>query len=297
MLRLKPRLWFRFLANWVFSDTWWTSQNVGLAAAHEDGHGLSLSHQSDYSEGTLVNEYCQGDNNSANGTYAPIIGVAYYTQRGTWRLGDSDNGKSNHTQNDVTTLLSNSGIGGLVNDGIGHTLATATLMPLSGSNVNAALAKGIIVPASASSPTPIGASNYTTDFFQFHTNGGSISLTAYDGSEFLTAGTADPGATLRSTLTILDSSGSIVGRATEAASTLFETYSGTLAAGNYYAEIASYGGHTQTLSGYDTSYYYDMGSYFLTGSGLSPVPEPGTCVMLATVACLGVVFHRRLRRR
>ena len=85
--------------------------------------------------------------------------------------------------------------------------------------------------------------------------------------------------------------------ATEAASTLFETYSGTLAAGNYYVEIASHGGKTQMLSSYNTSCYFDMGSYFLTGSGLSPVPEPGACVMLATVACLSVVILRRARRR
>ena len=50
---------------------------------------------------------------------------------------------------------------------------------------------------------------------------------------------------LRSTLTILNASGSVVGTATEAASTLSETYSGTLAAGNYYAEIASYGGDSK----------------------------------------------------
>ena len=72
--------------------------------------------------------------------------------------------------------------------------------------------------------------------------------------------------------------------ATEASSTLSETYSGTLPAGNYYAEIDSYGGHTQTLGSYNTTYYYDMGSYFLTGSGVS-VPEPGTWAMLLAIAC------------
>ena len=162
-------------------------------------------------------------------------------------------------------------------------------MPLTGSTVNYAQAKGIITPTSTTSPTPIGASNYTTDFFRFHTNGGAVSLIVNDGSEFLTAGTPDPGAMLRSTLTILNTSGSVIGTATEAASTLSETFSGTLAAGTYYAEIASYGGHTQTLGSYNTTYYFDMGSYFITGSGLS-VPEPGTWAMLLS-ARMPRFFH------
>jgi hypothetical protein len=281
--------------NWIFTDGVGTGLACGQAAAHENGHGLSLSHQGDYTGDTYVNEYSVGDNKSSSGTYAPIMGAAYYTQRGAWRVGDSNNGSSNHIQNDVSVILSNNDIGGFVEDGIGHSLATATLMPLSGGTINAALAKGIITPASTASPTPIGASNYTTDFFRFHSDGGPITLVAHDGSEFLSAGTADPGATLRSMLKILDTSGTVVATATEAASTLSETYSGILPAGWYYAEIASFGGHSQTLGSYNTTSYFDMGSYFLSGSGLS-VPEPGTLAILLAVVCLGVARCYRARR-
>jgi hypothetical protein len=287
---------YGYKTNWIFTDgVGTTGTAVGQATAHENGHGLSLSHQSDYSGGTLVSEYSYGDNSSSNGTYAPVMGAAYYTQRGAWRVGDSNNGSSNHTQNDVAELLSNNNMGGYIDDGIGHTLATATSMPLSGSTVNYTQAKGVITPLSTTSPTPIGVSNYTTDYFKFYTTGGVVSLTVYDGSEFITAGTQDPGVTLRSTLTILNASGTVVGTATEAASTLSETFSKTLAAGTYYAMICSYGGHTQTLSGDNTTYYYDMGSYFIKGSGLA-VPEPGTLALLLAVACLGVVARRRARR-
>jgi hypothetical protein len=275
--------------NWVFTDGVGTGKSCGQAAAHENGHGLSLCHQGDYNGNTLVNEYSYGDNNNGNGTYGPIMGAAYNTQRGAWRVGDATDTDSNHfIQNDVQALLSNSGIGGFVDDGIGHTLAMATPMPLSGNTVDFTQAKGVITPASTSAPTPIGASNYTTDFFSFYTAGGLVTLTAYDGSEFLNPGTPDPGAMLRSTLTILDSSGSIVGTATEADSTLFETFSAILPAGGYYAKIASYGGHVQTLAGCNTTEYFDMGSYFLTGSGFA-VPEPGTWAMLASVLCLALV--------
>ena len=101
---------------------------------------------------------------------------------------------------------------------------------------------------------------------------------------------------LRSSLAILNASGGLVGSATEASSTLSESFSGVLAAGNYYAKVTSYGGETQTLSGYNTTYFYDMGSFFMAGSGISTVPEPGTWAMLASVVYFGIVVFRRARR-
>jgi hypothetical protein len=287
--------------NWVFTEG--VSSTVtgtvlasGLVAAHEDGHCLGLSHQGDYSGNTMVSDYSAGDNNGGNGTYCPIMGKAHYAQRNTWRIGDANTGQTDHIQNDVAVLLSNAGIGGFVEDNIGHSLATATPMPLSGNSVDFSRAKGVIAPASTTVPTAIGASNYTTDFFWFRTDGGPLSLTAYDGTEFLSPGTADPAATLRSTLTILDHMGLPVGTAIEAPSTLFETFSGTLPAGDYYVKIASYGGHTQTLGSYNTTYYFDMGDYFLTGSGLSALPEPGTLALL-TAGLLGLLCYARRRHR
>ena len=159
--------------DWVFTDGVGTGLACGQAAAHENGHGLSLCHQSDYTGNTLVNEYSLGDDNNANGTYAPIIGAAYYTQRGAWRLGDSDNGRTNHYQNDVAVILSNSGIGGFVDDGIGHTLATATPMPLSGSNVNAAPSERHHYARKHEFAYAYRRLELHYRFFQFHTNGGS----------------------------------------------------------------------------------------------------------------------------
>src|SRR5262249_46881549 len=53
-------------------------------------------------------------------------------------------------------------------------------------------------------------------------------------------------------------------------STLSESFVGILPAGTYYANIASYGGHTQALTfggtTMNTTYYYDTGAYFLTGA-------------------------------
>lgn len=277
--------------NWVFTNYLAQApRSIGECVAHEDAHTLNLSHQSNYNGAAKVTEYSAG-----NVAYAPIMGNAYTTARGAWRLGDSPNGTADHTQNDVAVLAANPGLGGFVADGIGHTRLTATPLPLLGDTVDASLAKGVIVPLSATNPNPSGASNYTSDVFSFHAYGQQISLTVNDGTDFLIPGVADPGATLRSTLSILDSAGNVLGTGVEAASTFSETFSGILTSGDYFAVISSYGGYTQTLTNagttYNTTQYYDMGSYFLTGTGFAMVPEPG--VMFLGAMAMGLIARRR----
>ena len=157
------------------------------------------------------------------------------------------------------------------------------------------LHRGWISPASSASPTPINASNYTTDVFTFLSDGVTpISLTCNDGDDFLSAGTADNGLTLRSVLTIYDSAFNQVAIATEDASTLFETYSGLLGAGTYYAKVTSFGGHNEVTALYNPAQYYDVGGYFITGSGLATVavPEPASLCLL-TIGGIALLRRRR----
>lgn len=278
--------------NWVFSaEAPNNLQFVGEASAHENGHGFGLGHQGDHF-GTTSNEYSSNNGANGNGSYAPIMGNSYSSQRGTWRVGTTSSGAS---QNDVRIISSNPKITSFVDDAVGHSQATATPLPLLGNGtVNFNAAKGVIVPASASGATPIGASNYRSDFFSFQSFGAPVTLTANDGAEFITPGAADPGATLNSTLSIFDALGNLVATATKATSTLTETYSGTLPAGTYFAQIASAGGYTSTYDPNAT--YYDMGSYFLTGSGFNAVsvPEPaGAAAALGLLTSLLLVRGRR----
>lgn len=282
--------------NWVFAQQAPSAhQFVAEASAHEDGHALSLSHQGDYNGTTKINEYSAG-NGTGVGSYAPTMGVSYNSQRGTWRQGGA--GNTGVFQNDVQRLISaNSGMGNLIDDGIGHTTATATDMFLTGgSNVDSTKVKGYIMPASSSNPNPIGEANYTKDLFKFYTTGTVVTLSAFDGSSYITPGVADPGATLNSNLRILDAGGNVVATATRDSSTLFETFSGALEQGYYYAQVTSYGGFTYGGS-FNSANYYDMGSYFLTGSGLSaaPVPEPAT--MLGLAAGLAAFARRRRNKK
>lgn len=279
--------------NWLFADVYGgNAHNMATASAHENGHGLGLWHQGDYNGDTQTAEYSTNNGATGNGSYAPIMGVAYYSQRGLWRLGNANIG-GRATQNDAQLIVNDPGMGGqFMQDGNGHTMATASTLPVSGDAVNFNLAKGLIVPTDPVNPNPIGESNYTTDFFKFHSNGGVINLVTHDGGELVTPGVADGDAMLDSTMRIFDSGGNLVATGVRDSSTLFESFNGNLITGDYYVQIASVGGYTPTA--FDpTAHYYTMGSYFLTGSGFAAVPEPATFAVLG----LGVLALRRRRRR
>jgi hypothetical protein len=262
-------------------------QFVGDASAHENGHGLGLSHQSDYNGNSLVNEYSPGTSPVPE---APIMGYSYVATRSLWKVGTADpsngNGVTPILQNDAQTILGNSGIGGFINDGIGHTMASATTLPLSGLVINSGAAKGVIVPASSTNPVTSGVANYVADFWRFTTGAGSVSITANAGRSTITAGTPDPGAMLDTTLRILNSSGQVV--MTSATPSLSETISLILGAGTYYAEVLSAGDPNNAS-------FFDMGSYFLTGN-LVAVPEPATLVLLA-FGLFAIGWAGRKRRR
>src|SRR6185369_15345087 len=110
--------------------------------AHENGHGLNLNHQSDQSP---FNEYSTGTG-TGPGSKAPIMGKSYNSERGLWRIGYTSAGG---TQDDLSTIMnSNPTLAPFIDDGVGHTVLTATPLPLIGPAVDYNLAKGVIVPSS-----------------------------------------------------------------------------------------------------------------------------------------------------
>jgi hypothetical protein len=293
-----------FHTNWTFASLAPNNlQFVADVTTHENGHGFGLNHQGDSNiPGAGSREYSNNGGAVGNGSYAPLMGNSYSSQRSTWRTGSYYNSATGviTQQNDVRTHLNNSGLT-LLDDGIGHSFANATALPLIGASVDATLAQGFINPISSANPNPIGIDNYTKDYFKFSMGqSGNVTLNLANGGDWLTNGVASVGATLRSKLNIYSSSDRINPFAfgVEAANTLSSSFSGLLSAGDYFAEITSFGGYSST---YDTNAkYFDMGSYVLSGSGILPavvvVPESGTVVLIG-IGLVGLLARRRIRRK
>jgi len=281
-------------ANFVFTSES-SDATIALTIAHEDGHALNLEHQGDYSSGlTEINEVSAGTG-TGPGSVAPIMGGAAYegAQRGLFAIGASIGntgggyGSPGIIQNDDQIIANDPGEGGFSNDGIGHTRASATPLPTVGNSVDFNLAKGVIVPVSSSNPAAAGSASYQPDYWSFTTSGGLVSLTANSGGELITPGTADPGATLKTLLTIYDSAGDVVD--TSPTTSLSETISTTLAAGTYYASVTAVGDAVDNT--YYPRYFFDQGPFFLTGT-VPAVPEP-SAVGIALCGVLPMLLRRQ----
>jgi hypothetical protein len=238
-------------------------RDIAGTAIHENGHAFGLNHQS-------------ASQTDARG--AIMDSFLVNSTRALWA--------STSFQNDVAILVNNPNMGGYVDSGVGHTRQTATALAMTGTAINFEQAKGVITPNSTN-PNPLGEGNYTTDFFSFAVGSEpvNVNVTLRSGRSTLTPGVADPGATLDATLRLLDSNGNLLQISSSGTFTETITANG-LTAGTYYFQISSAGADP---------IYFDMGSYFLTGT-ITPVPEPGL-ILLAGVAGLGLRSVVRRRRR
>jgi len=202
---------------YVFAQSLGNSpKNIALAAAHEAGHAFGLQHHPAYDgAGRVTEEYSRGDADRG-----PIMGAPYGAARALWWY-DSRIG-----QDDLATLGS---VLGLREDGVGHSLSTATkwgtATRFSGS--------GIIVKQDRA------------DYYTFDTGGGDLALRV---------NVASVGPTLDAQVQLLDWWGNVVASADPSDRLDASLSVSGLAAGRYYVKVSSHGG------------FGDVGTYTIDGS-------------------------------
>ena len=239
---------FVFPNNLGNGAVWYTA----AATSHEAGHNMGLSHQSTWSGGTKTAEYQQGP---GDGT-APIIGVSYYASREMWWYGTNSN---NNYQNDMAVIA---GAVGYRADEAGGTAGTAAPLTVAGNTVSAS---GVIT------------SMTELDDWSFTTNAGTVSFTVsalnYDGSHY---------SNLTPKIELLDANGNVV-VGWQDPNTWTVSWSGTLAAGSYRLVVSSHGVYSSAQT--STNYGFDVGSYTISGSILTPagfVAAPSNLIAAAS---------------
>jgi hypothetical protein len=220
------------------------------AISHEVGHALGLAH-----DGAAGSSYYQGHGSGAT-SWAPIMGVGYYTNVTQWDAGAyasaTNVGASanyNKGPDDLKIITSYNGFGYKADDH-GDTLATATAMTTSGTSMSAA---GLI------------SRTNDVDLFRFSTAAGLVSLDVTPASL---------GANLDIKAEILDANGTTVATA-DSASSLAASLSVTLGAGTYYLRVDGTGVGTPLASS-PTGYsdYGSLGAYTVAGVLSRETPTP-----------------------
>lgn len=205
----------KMLAN---GDVKYTSE----AIAHEAGHGFGLQHQSKYSGTSKTAEYNPGTSASA-----PIMGNSYSATRAMWWYGQSSVSSSTY-QDDSGVLANNTNGFGLRSDDTGNVIGSASAVTVETNDISAS---GVI------------ETKTDVDIYSFSTLTGAVSITLSPSGY---------GGMLDTKLTLLSSVGTTI--ATANTSSLSETISTNLSAGQYYLVVAGAG-----TAG-------DLGQYSITGT-------------------------------
>jgi hypothetical protein len=230
--------------NWGNDTPCWSvytsGKNGAEVGAHEPGHTLGLSHQTqDIPNGTNAPthvEYYAGQGSGAVG-WAPIMGVGYYQPVSTWAKGEYQ--YAGNTQDALAMITTQNNNVTYRPDDTGSTLATSRYLEL--------------FPDFSASAEGVIERTGDTDAFQFTTTGGQVTLTANAVADW---------ADLALMATLADASDTIIA-SNNPQSVLSATISSNLPAGTYTFRVTGAGRNDPLTNGF--SAYASLGYYSIAG--------------------------------
>ena len=216
---------------------------VAEAVSHEVGHALGLAH-----DGTASSGYYQGHSGSGLPSWAPIMGVGYYTSVTQWDDGTfygSTNGAANANYgkgpDDLKIITSYNGFN-YRTDAVGDLLETAVDLAVSGTTVSGA---GTIERST------------DVDVFRFSAGDGNVALT-------ISPAARSPNLDVKAEL--LDAAGNVIASSSPAG-LLSASLTAAVTAGTYYVRVDGVGvGSPTTASPTGYSDYASLGAYSITGT-------------------------------
>jgi len=235
---------------------------VSEAASHELGHNLALSH-----DGTSTAGYYTGHGSGLT-SWAPIMGVGYYTSVTQWSKGEYPD--ANNTQDDLSIIQSKLTYR---NDDHGNSAISSTALFVD--------SEGFIASSNPEfDPLNVRKDNKGVietdtdiDVFHFDTASGDISLFIKPAWDAYTRSSLR-GANLDIKATLSDDFGTVI-----VADVLNETdavISANVSAGHYYLTVTGVGNASTPYSNYGSlSQYYISGSIVPTSFDTTPpTPDP-----------------------
>ncbi|MDD2724676.1 MAG: zinc-dependent metalloprotease family protein [Methylovulum sp.] len=224
------------------------SHYVAEAASHEMGHNLGLSH-----DGTSSVGYYAGLGSGVI-SWAPIMGVGYYTNITQWSKGEYPD--ANQKEDDIAIIKANLGYRA---DDHGNTLDTATPLVIDGSGkISATNVETDPHNADKSNKGVIGKLN-DADYFSFYVGAGPVNITVTPAWDAF-YNSVHRGANLDVQATLYRWDGGVLQKSDPSTETK-AVISKTLAAGQYFLAIRGVGNTVTPYSKYDS-----LGQYFIRGT-------------------------------